>query len=117
MTKDLCRWARNEFVLSDTDKDGVSVRDYLRQLEKSGQEQKELHEPPPHPLVFHIWFYYREISSMRGGGGFGVSPLMPSIINEWQVMRNIELEPIEIDMIIACEREYLRFANDKLGET
>ena len=124
LTLDLKRYAKREFELYDSDDDGITLQDHLRQVLKSAKAaeahelvlktEAELTNKPPSPLVTHLWFYYREISGMRGGGGMGVAALQPSIINEWQEMRGIELLPLEIDIICSLENTYLKFVSEKM---
>lgn len=102
-------------MLSTPVEGGGTFRDHARQLERTGFRVEELHFDPPPMEAVHVLHYWYDMSAMRGSSGFGPSPLTPSLIIGWQELRQINLMPVEIDMLMAIEQKYMVMVAKRLS--
>jgi hypothetical protein len=90
------------------DKEGVTMYDHLKQLEKvTGETPAELIPPPLPPGTGHLWQWFWELDSGRGGD-FGVKPLSFVEILAWCRLMRTRLTPYEISIIKEMDAERLK---------
>jgi hypothetical protein len=91
------------------DKDGVSERVRLEQIqEQLGETLEELIPPPfPEPLTGY-WESFLELHSARGSGESGPAPLSFSEIKAWVDLTCKVLSTRELSCIRTLDRLYLR---------
>jgi hypothetical protein len=91
------------------DKDGVSERVRLEQIQQQlGEQLEELIPPPfPEPLTGY-WESFLELHSARGSGEGGPDPLSFSEIKAWAELSNHAPSNRELTCIRTLDRLYLK---------
>lgn len=92
------------------DKDGVSERERLEQIQEQlgGETLEELIPPPfPEPLTGY-WESFLELHSARGSGEGGPDPLSFSEIKAWVELTGKTLSTRELTCIRTLDRLYLK---------
>ena len=108
MIEDLIDYAENEFSLSKTDKDGVSVREHLEQVERQiGRKPEELKEVDFPVSMGHVWSAFVYIHSGRTPG----HPITYQDINAWKQLTETPLEPWTVEVIKRLDNVYMRTIN------
>lgn len=114
LTLDLLEFAEWDFKLSLPDKDGVSEREYLEQVEKqAGHTPTPLQGPEFPELLGSVWSFFLELHGSRGQGYNGPLPLTYTEISAWQSLTGNTLSSWEVDVIKKLDRTYVRIINDR----
>lgn len=86
--------------------DGQTKRDHLEQVEQTtGKQLIPNIEIPPEGE--HVWGWFWELNSTRGGG-MGPAPLTYTEIGAWVQLTGLQVYPHEIDLIRAMDGAYMR---------
>jgi len=105
-------YAEHEFKLSKTDKDGVSARDHLEQIERqTGKRPKELDGPQFPTVISYIWSAFCSLSGTRSAGFSGPNPLSYTEIKAWMELTQTYLNPEEVKAVVKLDNMYLRTQN------
>jgi hypothetical protein len=98
--------------LDTSDKNGVTKREHLKQVERQlGRRPKDL-EPPcefPH-LMVHVWVAFCALSNGRSSG-MGIGSISFTEIKNWMDITENKLRPREIDIINRLDQTYRKVAN------
>jgi len=104
------------------DTDGTSKRQHLLKVVEEAPEGSELYESalaeldesPTIPFYLeHIWEWFWQISRGRSGGLSGPNPLTWQDIKSWKDLLEIQIRPIEIEILYEIDSVYLKFISDK----
>jgi len=111
----LLAFAEHQFRLSLPDKDGITERDRLEQI------QEQLHKlnpdavvpelvPPPFPdLLSHLWGYFAELAENRAPSGMGgPTRIGYRDIREWEDFFGIKLTPAEVNILKQLDTLWLK---------
>lgn len=71
---------------------------------------------PPEELA-HLWMIYCELRNTTGGTGFGPRSIDFSELFAYQMVRGIQFEPWETDLILDLDQIYLRVHAKKEPES
>ena len=106
---DLEEYAEWDFKLSIPDKDGVTEREHLIQVERqSGRTPLALQGPEFPELLEHVWTAFLLLNNTRGQGFSGPLPISYQEIDAWQRMTQNMLLPWEIEAVKRLDAIYLR---------
>jgi hypothetical protein len=106
---DLEEYAEWDFKLSIPDKDGVTERQHLQEVERqSGRAPMALQGPDFPELLEYVWTAFLLLNSTRGQGFSGPLPISYQEIDAWQRITNNTLLPWEIEAIKRLDAVYLR---------
>jgi hypothetical protein len=102
-----------DFKLSKPDKDGVSEREHLEQVEKQIGITPIALEAPPFPLdMEYVWSAFLSLNEGRGAGFSGPLPISYQEIKSWMELTGNILTPFEIDAVKRLDRVYIKVVND-----
>ena len=109
----MCDWAEHQFKLNKPDKDGVTEREHLEQVERQIGRRPEALEPPvAFPLALeHVWSAFISLSNRRTAGFSGPNPISFEQIKAWKELTNTPTKPWEIEAILKLDTIYMRVAN------
>lgn len=111
--EDLKEYAEYTFRMNFPDKDGLSEKARLEQIqEQIGEEIPELVEPPFPEELNHYWLTFLELHSARGSGENGPDPISYTEILSWSALTKLEPSMRELTCIRTLDRLYLRCYND-----
>jgi len=106
---DLEEYAEWDFKLSIPDKDGVTERQHLQEVERqSGRTPLALQGPEFPELLEYVWAAFLLLNHTRGQGFSGPLPISYQEIIAWQQLTNESLLPWEVDAIKRLDAVYLR---------
>lgn len=80
---------------------GGTVRDHLTSLAKKGKASA-IADLAAHPLPrvwAHLWRHFRELSTWRGGGGMGPSPLTLADVSAYEARFGVTFLAGELDLL------------------
>ena len=104
------------------DDNGSSKRDQLMHILNSSEEGSEfyesaliqLKESPDIPFyIEHIWEWFWQIHKGRTYGMSGPNPITWENILAWRNLLDIQIRPIEIEIINEMDSVYLKYISDK----
>lgn len=103
----LIRFAKNEWPLLVTKKDGSTLKDhFLSAWKQTGEKPNELvYEPLPQTMV-PIWEWFHKLSRRRGHG-MSPFPITYFDILAWQVLTGNELDSFDIECIVSLDEVWL----------
>ena len=109
----MCEWAEHQFKLNKPDKDGVTEREHLEQVERQIGRRPEALEPPTHfpPLLEHVWSAFISLSGSRSMGFSGPNPIGYDTIKAFIELTDTPLTAWEVQTIIRLDRVYMGVAN------
>jgi len=109
----LCEWAEHQFKLNKPDKDGITEREHLEQVERQiGQRPEALEPPTVFPqLMSHVWSAFIALSNSRTQGFSGPNPITYEQIKAWKELTETPVEPREVEAIKSVDTVYMRVAN------
>jgi hypothetical protein len=109
----LCEWAEHQFKLNRPDKDGITEREHLEQVERQTGRRLEALEPPtPFPMLMeHVWSAFINLSNSRTTGFSGPNPITYEQIKAWKELTETPIDPWEIQAVIRLDRVYMGVAN------
>ena len=109
MILDLEEYAEWDFKLSIPDKDGVTERQHLQEVEKqSGRTPLALQGPEFPELLEYVWAAFLLLNQTRGQGFNGPLPISYQEIECWMRMTQNTLLPWEIEAIKRLDSVYLK---------
>jgi len=109
---DLEEYAEHNFKLSIPDKDGITERQHLEQVERqSGHTPLALQGKEFPELLEYVWTAFLLLNQGRGQGFNGPLPLGFQDILAWQQLTNTYLLPWEVSTIKRLDAVYLRVVN------
>lgn len=117
--------AAMQFTLEMDEKNdqGISNRDSLYQVMNSTPEDskpyqqalKQIEDEPRIPdCALHVWEWFWELHSSRSSNMNGPEPLYFREIEAWNCMKQMEIGPIEIDILKQLDMTYINHVNSKL---
>lgn len=104
------------------DDTGTSKRDSLMQVLNSAPEDSEIYESalsqleesPEIPFYLeHIWGWFWQIHRGRSHGMAGPNPITWENILAWRDLLEIQIRPIEIEIINEMDSVYLKYISDR----
>ena len=109
----MCEWAEHQFKLNKPDKDGITEREHLEQVERQTGRRLEALEPPtPFPMLLeHVWSAFCRLSNSRTTGFSGPNPITYEQIKAWKELTETPIDPWEIQAVIRLDRVYMGVAN------
>jgi hypothetical protein len=109
----LCEWAEHQFKLNKPDKDGITEREHLEQVERQIGRRLEALEPPTQfPLLLrHVWSAFCSLSAKRTAGFSGPNPITYEQIKAWKELTETPIEAWEVEAIMQLDQVYMRVAN------
>jgi len=109
----LCEWAEHQFKLNKPDKDGITEREHLEQVERQIGRRPEALEPPTvfPQLMSHVWSAFIALSNSRTQGFSGPNPITYEQIKAWKELTETPVEPREVEAIKSVDTVYMRVAN------
>lgn len=109
----MCDWAEHQFKLNKPDKDGVTEREHLEQVERQiGRRLEALEPPTPFPMLLeHVWSAFISLSNSRTTGFSGPNPITYEQIKAWKELTETPIDPWEIQAVIRLDRVYMGVAN------
>jgi len=109
----LCDWAEHQFKLNKTDKDGISQREHLEQVQKqTGRRIEELESPTPFPtLLSHVWSAFCTLSNTRTAGYSGPNAISYYEIKAWKDLTDTPLKSWEVEALKRLDAVYLGVSN------
>ena len=107
---DFARW---NFELSKTDKNGVKLVDTLKQAWKTtGKKPSKLDPPVDLPFeVVHVWEWYVDLSRATNNG-MGISGISYTEIYYWSKLKKIELTQFELDLIADLDKLFIEVKSE-----
>jgi hypothetical protein len=109
----LCDWSEHQFKLNKPDKDGVTEREHLEQVERQIGRRPEVLEPPtefPQSLA-HVWSAFCVLSNSRTAGFSGPNPITYEQIKAWKELTETPVSAWEIWAIKRVDVVYMGIAN------
>ena len=109
----MCEWAEHQFKLNKPDKDGITEREHLEQVERQIGRRPEALEPPTvfPQLMSHVWSAFCRLSNSRTQGFSGPNPITYEQIKAWKELTETPVEPREVEAIKSVDTVYMRVAN------
>ena len=110
---ELCTWAEFSFKLNLPDKDGITQREHLEQVERQIGRRPEALEPPTDfpMLLSHVWSAFCSLSNSRASGFSGPSPITYTEIQSWKEATQTPLDPWEVEAIKRIDVVYMEVTN------
>ena len=97
-----------------TDKNGVSEREHLEEVERQiGQTPIELQGPEFPELMEFVWSAFLSLNAARGQGYSGPMPISFSEISAWKELTGNQLSTWEVEAIKKIDSLYVRIINDR----
>ena len=109
----MCEWAEHQFKLNKPDKDGITERQHLEQVERQTGRRLEALEPPTAfpMLLSHVWSAFIALSNTRTSGFSGPNPITYEQIKAWKELTDTPMDPWEIQAVIRLDGVYMGVAN------
>ena len=109
----MCDWAGHQFKLNRPDKDGVTEREHLEQVERQIGRRPEALEPPTEfpQLMSHVWSAFCVLSNSRTQGFSGPNPITYEQIKAWKELTETPVAPWEIEAIKSLDTVYMGVTN------
>lgn len=112
MIEELIEFAEHEFSISKPDKNGISEREHLEQVERqTGRRPKALEGPSFPVLLSHIWSAFITLNSARTAGFSGVNPITYEQIKAWKELTDTPLSSWEVEAIKRVDVVYIGCIN------
>lgn len=110
----LLDYAEHSFRLDRTDKDGVSERERLTQIQDQiGKELPDLVGPSFPDLLLVTWENFQSLHSGRTYGMSGPNPLSAADIVAWCDLYQVELSGIDLALIRALDTAFIQAQHSK----
>lgn len=101
-------FAEHTFKLNQSDKNGVSEREHLEQVERqTGQRPQALDGPEFPMLLSHIWSAFITLSNSRTAGLSGSNPITYEQIKAWKEVTDTPLKAWEVEAIKRLDVIYM----------
>jgi len=109
----LCDWAEHQFKLNRPDKDGITEREHLEQVERQIGRRPEALEPPTEfpQLMSHVWSAFCVLSNNRTAGFSGPNPITYEQIKAWKELTETPIAPWEVEATKEVDAVYMRVVN------
>ena len=111
----MCDWAEHQFKLNRPDKDGITEREHLEQVERQIGRRPEALEPPTEfpQLMSHVWSAYCRLSRRRTSGFSGPEPLNPTMVKDWLSLMEETLTSFEAEVIFLLDDIFMEVAHGR----
>tara|TARA_R110001599_G_scaffold348271_1_gene575386 strand:+ start:294 stop:626 length:333 start_codon:yes stop_codon:yes gene_type:complete len=109
----LCVWSEHQFGLNKPDKDGITEREHLEQVERqTGRRIEALESPTDFPmLISHVWSAFISLSNDRSQGFSGPNPISYEQIKAWKELTETPISSWEVEAIKRVDAVYMGIAN------
>ena len=108
MTDGLCLAVERQVLLTRPKKDGTTLYDHLKQVEKVKGTWPEQYLPlPPPEGTEHVWDVFWELRSRAAVGFNGPEGISFLEIDAWERVRALRLEQFFVDMILRMDAAYM----------
>ena len=109
----MCEWAEHQFKLNKPDKDGITEREHLEQVERQIGRRLEALEPPTEfpMLLGHVWSAFCDLSGRRSVGFSGPNPISYEQIKAWKELTDTPIDAWEVAAIMRLDQNYMRVYN------
>ena len=109
----MCDWSEHQFKLNKPDKDGITEREHLEQVERQIGRRPEALEPPTEfpQLMSHVWSAFCVLSNSRTAGFSGPNPITYEQIKAWKELTETPIAPREVEAIKRLDAVYMGVAN------
>jgi len=109
----LCEWSEHQFKLNKPDKDGITERQHLEQVEgQIGRRLEALESPTVFPqLLSHVWSAFCVLNNSRTAGFSGPNPITYEQIKAWKELTETPVATWEVEAIIRLDTVYMGVAN------
>ena len=109
----MCDWSERQFKLNKPDKDGITEREHLEQVERQIGRRPEALEPPTEfpQLMSHVWSAFCVLSNSRTAGFSGPNPITYEQIKAWKELTETPIAPREVEAIKRLDAVYMGVAN------
>ena len=112
MIEELEGFDRHQFILNIPDKNGVTERSHLEQVERQTGKRPERLEVQLFPsLVSHIWTAFISLSSKRGSGFSGGLPITYEQIKAYKEVTSTPLTPRDVEAIMGIDNIFMEVSN------
>lgn len=102
-------YAEHDFGLSVTDKNGVTRRAHLQQVQKSlGRPPADLVGPPFPERLAYLWDAFLSLHSGRTYGAMAPNPLSWVDIKSWNDLMGADMKEWEVRAVKALDLLWLR---------
>lgn len=106
-------FAEHDFGLSISDKQGVTRRDHLRQVQKTiGRPPEGLVGPPFPDRLSYLWEAFLSLHSGRTYGAMAPNPLSWSDIKAWNDLMDANLKEWDVRAIKALDMLWLKIMGE-----
>lgn len=111
----MCDWAEHQFKLNKPDKDGVTEREHLEQVERQiGRRLEALEPPTSFPMLLeHVWSAYCRLNNRRPSGFSGPDRMTPTLVKDWMEVTGELLTPWEVDLIFRLDDKFMECINGR----
>ncbi len=109
----MCEWSEHQFKLNKPDKDGITEREHLEQVERQIGRRPEALEPPTvfPQLLSHVWSVFCVLSNSRTAGFSGPNPITYEQIKAWKELTETPISTWEIEAIKRLDAVYMGVVN------
>ena len=109
----MCDWSEHQFKINRPDKDGITEREHLEQVERQTGHRPEALEPPTvfPQLMSHVWSAFCVLSNSRTQGFSGPNPITYEQIKSWKELTETPIAPWEIEALKRVDVVYMGVAN------
>lgn len=113
LTMQLCVWSEHYFGLNKPDKEGITEREHLEQVERqTGRKLEALESPTEFPrCIAHVWSAFVALNSDRSEGFNGPNPISYQQIKAWKELTETPVTAWEIAAIKRVDVVYMGIAN------
>ena len=115
----LIEYAKSEFFLAKRREDGSTERQHLESVARQTKTNPpELNGPELPPDLEHVWVWFLDLHSRRGGNGFGANPLAWTDLLAWVYLMQPIIRIEELRAIMALDNAWMAMqAEDALSKT
>ena len=109
----MCEWAEHQFKLNRPDKNGITDREHLEQVERQTGRRPEALEPPTDfpQLVSHVWAAFITLNNSRTQGFSGPNPITYEQIKAWKELTETPVSSWEVTAIKRLDTVYMGIVN------
>jgi hypothetical protein len=98
--EELLAFAKSEFALAVTQKDGATLRQHLDIIwQQTGKKPEQLEIMKCPDLLAHIWYWFLELNQSRQHSEMGAMPISFSEILAWATLSGVSPLPNEIRVL------------------
>lgn len=89
--------------------DGSTLAEFGASIqEQTGSWPEDIPEPPDiPPALEHLWAWFWQLRTANPSAGFGPAPLSFGEMDAWQRVTGNQLEPWQVDVLLAMDAAFL----------